>query len=117
MSQRRDPTLEILTGLTPATARVAVEFVSGVRRAGFPLVLTSGRRGLAEQRRLVAAHRSRTLRSKHLSGEAFDVDVLGVARDAVPQWFWDALGPYGERFGLTWGGRWRAIYDPGHFEL
>lgn len=70
-----------------------------------------------EQRVLVNRGLSRTLRSKHLEGRAFDVDVLGMNRDAVPRWWFAALGQYGESLGLKWGGRWQTIYDPGHFEI
>lgn len=92
--------------------------VWAAREAGYPLVITSGRRTQAEQNAHVAAGRSRTRRSKHLTGEAFDVDIFGIDRNAVPRWFWALLGPWAEReLGLTWGGRWSSPYDPGHFEL
>jgi len=35
----------------------------------------------------------------------------------VPNVGWDAVGPFGESLGLTWGGRWSGLWDPGHFEL
>lgn len=56
------------------------------------------------------------MQSKHLSGQAFDVDVVGWSRDALPRWWWLALGQYAERLGLRWGGRWTTFYDAGHFE-
>ncbi len=55
--------------------------------------------------------------SKHQYGLA--VDVVPVI-DGVPQWknykLWRKIGPIGERLGLRWGGRWRKLYDPAHFE-
>lgn len=113
----RDPTIENLTELLPDIRARAIELVNAARAAGVPLIITSGRRTLDEQRLLVNSGRSRTLRSKHLEGRAFDVDVLGLNRDAVPRWWFAALGSYGESLGLKWGGRWQTIYDPGHFEL
>lgn len=56
-------------------------------------------------------------RSKHQYGLA--VDVVPV-KDTVAIWnnkaLWRIIGTTGERLGLRWGGRWRHIYDPGHFE-
>ncbi len=61
--------------------------------------------------------RSRGGRSKHQYGLA--VDVVPI-RDSVPVWdnraLWKKIGFEGERLGLRWGGRWRSLYDPGHFE-
>ena len=65
----------------------------------------SARRTLAQQIRLVAQGRSKTLRSRHLTGRAVDI---------VPAyWGWDApkeflllLGHCAECEGLVWGGFW-----------
>jgi peptidoglycan L-alanyl-D-glutamate endopeptidase CwlK len=114
---RRDPTLEHLPQLTPETRNRAVQLLNAARQVGVPLVITSSRRSPEEQRRLVQAGLSKTLNSAHLRGEAFDVDVMGMRRDDIPRWWFEALGTYGEAIGLLWGGRWRTIYDPGHFEL
>lgn len=57
------------------------------------------------------------MRSRHLTGDAFDVDVLGMNRDDVPEWWWHQLGNFAEsQLGLRWGGRWKSIRDLGHFE-
>lgn len=112
-----DPTPGHLEALTPECAELAVHLVNAARWSGIPLIVTSSRRSVDEQRRLVLAGRSRTLNSAHLRGEAFDVDVAGLGRDFVPGWVWEALGPYGEALGLVWGGRWRSPFDPGHFEV
>ena len=87
-----------------------------VRTAGFPLQITSTLRTREEQASLVRLGRSDTLRSKHLVGQAFDVDVHGYDRDAVPLWFWEAVGQLGEYLGLRWGGRFAYPRDYGHFE-
>jgi len=55
--------------------------------------------------------------SLHVQGRAFDVDVFRVSRSSIPRWWFEQLGAFGEGLGLTWGGRWRSFYDPGHFEL
>lgn len=104
------------TLIEPARSK-ARWLVSAVRAAGFPIVITSAARSPQEQAHLVATGRSLTLNSRHVDRLAFDVDVEGFNRDDVPQWFWEALGPYAERYlGLRWGGRWRSLRDYGHFE-
>lgn len=112
-----DATARHIASLIPALRGPATALVNAARAAGYPVVITSSVRDLATQRSLVSAGLSRRLNSLHLSGRAFDVDVLGVSRNNVPAWFWDDLGPFAERLGLRWGGRWRSPYDPGHFEL
>jgi uncharacterized protein YcbK (DUF882 family) len=105
-----------LAQLEPRTRDLAIQLVNAARDVGVPLIITSSRRSVEEQRRLVEAGRSRTMNSAHLRGEAFDVDVMGLRRDDIPRWWFSALGAYGESLGLVWGGRW-SFYDPGHFEL
>jgi hypothetical protein len=116
-SSSDDPTPRHLAQLSPVVQPRALALVNAARQAGIRLVITSSRRTAAEQARLVAAGRSRRPDSLHLTGRAFDVDVLGIGRDRVPRDFWAWLGPIGERLGLRWGGRWQSPYDPGHFEL
>lgn len=115
-----DATLaQIATLAEPARTR-AYWLVWACRTAGYPVVIhpLGARRTLWEQRELVAAGRSKTNRSKHPLGLAFDIDWLGTSRDAVPQWFWQLVGPWAEReLKLRWGGRWSNPYDPGHFEV
>jgi peptidoglycan L-alanyl-D-glutamate endopeptidase CwlK len=112
-----DPTPAVLASLTPRIARIADEFISELRRQGLPLIATSGLRSLQQQRTLLQQRRTSTLQSRHLDGLAFDVDVYGVDRNRVPAWIWSQIGPFGESFGLTWGGRWHTFRDVGHFEL
>ncbi len=112
-----DPTLGHLSRLTPPVRLRAYWLVVLARYAGLPLVVTASTRSAAEQRQLVLAGRSRRLDSKHLRGEAFDVDLWRWDRDDVPKPVWDWLGPVGEALGLKWGGRWTDPFDPGHFEL
>jgi len=56
-------------------------------------------------------------RSKHQYGMA--IDFVPIV-NSKPQWnntrLWRRIGPIGEQLGLRWGGRWRRLYDPGHFE-
>jgi len=111
-----DATLRHIDVLSPDIRDAAFWLVYVVRSAGFPLQITSSVRTRQEQASFVAQGRSRLARSKHLVGQAFDVDVHGVARDEIPMWFWQQLGWLGEYLGLRWGGRWSDPWDPGHFE-
>ena len=56
-------------------------------------------------------------KSKHQYGLA--VDVVPMI-NSVAQWenakLWRKIGVIGEQLGFRWGGRWRSLYDPGHFE-
>lgn len=112
-----DPTPNHLRLLTADTASAAVALINACREAGWPIYISSSKRTLDEQARLVQAGLSANPRSKHLAGEAFDIDCLGLTRDEIPGYFWSAVGPFGESLGLRWGGRWKSPYDPGHFEL
>lgn len=112
-----DPTIAHLRRLAPNAQNAAVLMVTHVRNAGIPLTVTSSTRTNAEQAALVRSGRSRTLRSRHLTGDAFDIDVHGIARDQIPRWWFSQLGALAEPLGLRWGGSFRGFYDPGHFEV
>lgn len=115
-----DRTAELLEALDPYLAERARFLINGLRELGIPAGITAlgGRRTLSEQQRLIGLGRSNLLRSAHLQGRAFDLDILGMPRDEVPAEFWNILGPWcEENLGLRWGGRWTSPYDPGHFEI
>ncbi|MDE2232478.1 MAG: M15 family metallopeptidase [Candidatus Omnitrophica bacterium] len=112
-----DPTPAYVADLDPTIAPLAVAFINGLRSVGVPAWISSGRRNAATEASLVASGRSTTMHSKHLTGQAFDYDVLGFGRDQLPQWWMLLVGQYGESLGLTWGGRWTTLYDPGHFQV
>lgn len=113
-----DPTVANLHTLAPGVDYLAWRFINRARtELGFPAVITSGRRTLLQQQRLLAAGRTTTLGSLHLSGRAFDVDAYGWDRDAVPAWAYQELGEMGESMGLSWGGRWISFRDVGHFQI
>jgi len=113
-----DRTWELLLTLDRTVQQRALDFINAARDwYELPAVITSALRSADEQRVLVAQGRSTTMRSAHLQGRAFDVDMYGWSRDAVPEWVWSELGPLGERFGFRWGGRWTSFVDVGHFEI
>lgn len=112
-----DRTPELLATLAPYVQYQTARFISRLRdQHQLPAVITSALRTPAEQRRLLQQRRTTTLRSKHLEGLAFDVDMYGWGRDAVPEWVWAEIGPVGESLGMIWGGRWVGFRDVGHFQ-
>jgi len=111
-----DPSVRQIQQLDGNAREAAVRLVTHVRQAGVPLIVTSALRLPAEQAELVRTGRSKTLRSKHLSGLAFDVDVHGFDRSSIPRWWFYQLGALAEPLGLRWGGNFRGFWDPGHFE-
>lgn len=112
-----DPTPAHLRKLHPQLAATAIILINALRDIGVPAYISSSTRTPQQQSSLVAAGRSRTLNSKHLSGRAFDFDVLGWSRDALPKWWLAQVGAFGESLGLIWGGNFKNFYDGGHFEL
>ena len=113
-----DPTLGHIHALDPRIQQHAWLLVYAARVAGYPVTITSSVRSTSQQRQLVSEGRSRTLKSKHLDGLAFDIDWWRWSRDDVPTEFWYLIGPWAERnLGLKWGGRFATIRDFGHFEL
>ena len=116
MAHVPDASLRHIQGLSPDIQYAAWYLVNAVRSVGYPLEITSSLRTRQEQAQFFRSGASLTLRSKHLIGQAFDVDVHGYGRDEVPLWFWMALGQFGELIGFRWGGRFSSLKDYGHFE-
>ena len=87
------------------------------RRWGLPVVLSEVARPFARQKTLVRQGLSQTLKSKHLSGDAVDIDMQGFHPDDVPVEVWQWMGELGEALGLRWGGRWKSLRDLRHFEV
>jgi len=107
----------LVATLNEPTRSKAIELVNFVRSFGIPMFVSSAKRDPVLQRAFVQAGLSNTLNSRHLVGQAFDVDIRGFARDDIPLWWWWQLGPIAERYlGLRWGGRWSSPRDFGHFE-
>jgi len=115
--QFNDPTIRHLNTLQSKPSALGFQLINARREAGIPAYISSGRRTYNEQAKLVASGASQTMRSKHVDGKAFDIDILGYSRDDLPKWWWLAVGEYAERLGLRWGGRWATFYDAGHFEV
>jgi peptidoglycan L-alanyl-D-glutamate endopeptidase CwlK len=112
--------LKCLEGVHPDIAAV-------VRRAdeiGARFHITCGLRTEEEQRKLVKAGKSRTMKSRHLTGHAVDFVVAepggGVSYDhadmaACAAIFKQAATELG--IAIEWGGDWKSFVDTPHVEL
>jgi peptidoglycan LD-endopeptidase CwlK len=94
-----------------------------LRDDGLSFEVTEGLRDVARQQRLVAAGASRTLKSKHLTGDAVD---LAATLDGKVHWDWPlyhrlakAMKSAATELGVSivWGGDWTNFRDGPHFEV
>lgn len=110
-----------LQSLHPYFRDKVLELIRQCKMKGIQLAIVETYRTPAKQSEYKMKGRRYTKagpgQSKHQYGLA--VDVVPMI-DSVPQWksvaLWRKIGVIGEKLGMTWGGRWRRIYDPGHFE-
>ncbi|MBP9602831.1 MAG: M15 family metallopeptidase [Chromatiaceae bacterium] len=88
-----------------------------------PFQITDGVRTRAEQEKLLAEGKSKTMKSRHLTGHA--VDVVAIV-DGKVTWDWQCYEAIAEAFKkaaealeikIVWGGDWKGFRDGPHFEL
>lgn len=107
--------LERLKGVDTLLAAVALEVI---KRHPVECHVSEGLRTKERQRELVAAGKSRTLDSKHLTGHAVDLVVApGGKPDWSPKAYTGVARTFAQvalEFGLPvrWGGSWRWISGP-----
>lgn len=110
-----------LQSLHPYFRDKVLELIRQSKLKGIELAIVETYRTPTKQNEYKAKGRKYTRvgpgQSKHQYGLA--VDVVPVI-NGKPQWrniaLWRKIGPIGERLGMQWGGRWRRLFDPGHFE-
>jgi hypothetical protein len=115
------PMIADLNSLHPYFRDRISELVDVCKRQGIELAVVESYRTHAKQSEYFGMGRKYTRskggNSKHQYGLA--VDVVPII-DGKAVWeneaLWKKIGVNGERLGLRWGGRWRAPYDPAHFE-
>ncbi len=112
----------VLKNLQPELATRAIFLYQECKKAGIDIKFTSGFRSGEEQDKLYAQGRSskgsRVTNaaagdSFHNYGLAFDVTPVKGQSEAT----WAKIGAIGKQLGLTWGGDFKSIYDPCHFQL
>lgn len=97
---------------------------SSIADSPYDFSITCGLRTVEEQRVLVATGKSRTMKSKHLTGDAFDIAVF----DENGKLTWDLkyykkvaahIKKVAAKLGVKveWGGDWQSFIDGPHFQL
>ncbi len=112
-----------LKGLHPDVAKKVRQLVNRAeRKLGIRLRITSGYRSWVEQNRLFdqgGLTNARGGQSWHNYGLA--ADVVPMTPSGQPVWndvkLWNQIGKLGKQLGFKWGGEFKSIYDPGHFEM
>jgi peptidoglycan L-alanyl-D-glutamate endopeptidase CwlK len=112
--------MDKLNGVHPDLVRV-------VKRAIFlsdvDFIVTEGVRSPAKQAILVKAGASKTMNSRHLTGDA--VDLAAMVNGEV-RWDWPLYHKIAaamksaaaeEKVAIEWGGDWRTFKDGPHFQL
>lgn len=91
--------------------------------ATMPFTVSEGLRSLERQRMLVQLGKSKTMYSKHLSGDAVDLYPLTDDRTQIA---WAKFGELADTMKaaaaelgtkIQWGGDWKKFIDKPHFEL
>jgi peptidoglycan L-alanyl-D-glutamate endopeptidase CwlK len=113
--------LQSLNGIHPDLRRVIDR---ALQDSPLDFVVIEGLRTKTRQAELVAAGKSKTMNSRHLTGHA--VDLMPIGHDGVGSFSWplyDLLGPAvkaaaeAEGVALDWGGDWETFRDGPHFQL
>lgn len=117
-----------LAGVHPDLLRVVARCEKLLPK-GFTITCTCGRRSLEEQKKMVAAGASTTMRSRHLPGKtnglSHAVD-LAVKIDEKVKWDWPLYSKLAtfmkkaaaaEKVSIEWGGDWKTFKDGPHFQL
>lgn len=115
------PMIADLQALHPYFRDKVIELFRVCKSMGIELAVVESYRTKAKQAQYFAMGNQYTStpggKSRHQYGMA--VDVVPIV-DSIAVWnnhrLWKKIGVAGERLGLRWGGRWRVLYDPGHFE-
>ena len=109
--------LENLKGVHPDLQRI-VERAIGISESDFTVL--EGLRSLERQKTLLAAGKSKTLHSRHITGHAVDITPFPVS------WDWKDYPPIAKAMkqaakdlgiDLEWGGDWKSFPDAPHWQL
>jgi peptidoglycan L-alanyl-D-glutamate endopeptidase CwlK len=85
--------------------------------------ITNGLRTLEEQKVLFATGKSKTMKSKHLTGDAFDIAVFVDGKLTWELKYYKAVATHIKKVAaklgvkITWGGDWKTFIDGPHFQL
>lgn len=112
-----------LAGVHPDLIKVVRRAAQLMPEGPLEFIVTEGLRSVERQKQLYAAHATRTMKSRHLTGHA--VDLAAMLQGEV-RWDWPLydkiadvmLAAAGElQVAIVWGGSWTSFKDGPHFEL
>lgn len=109
-----------LKGVKPALVKVMRE---AIVNSPYDFIVTCGLRTLEQQKVLVATGKSRTLKSKHLTGNAVDIAVLVDGEVSWDLKYYREVADHVKKIAkslgvrVTWGGDWSGFIDGPHFQL
>ena len=92
-------------------------------RCSYPFNVSEGLRTEEQQREYVRQGKSRTMKSKHLTGKAVDLYPLSMDRKVVDWSRFEELADLMQQVAseqgteIVWGGNWKTLVDKCHFEL
>ena len=92
-------------------------------RCSYPFNVSEGLRTEEQQREYVRLGKSRTMKSKHLTGKAVDLYPLSMDRKVVDWSRFEELADLmfqvasDQGVEIVWGGNWKTFVDKCHFEL
>lgn len=115
---------QALTGIHPDLVRVVIRAHALCEADGLDFIVTDGVRTKQKQAELVRAGRSKTNKSRHLTGHAVDLCASHGPKDV--SWDADDLKAIAQRMKkaaaelgvpLEWGGDWKSFVDMPHYQL
>ena len=98
-------------------------FNAAIADSPYDFSITCGLRTVEEQRVLFNTGKSKTMKSKHLTGDAVDIAVFVDGKITWELKYYRAVALHIEKvakqigIGILWGGRWASFVDGPHFEL
>lgn len=98
-------------------------FNAAIADSPYDFSITCGLRTVEEQRVLVATGKSRTMKSKHLTGDAVDIAVFVDGKITWDLKYYKAVAAHIKKVAIKmgikieWGGDWKSFIDGPHFQL
>lgn len=109
-----------LKGVKPELVKLMKE---SIVNSPYDFMITCGLRTKEEQKVLVATGKSRTMKSKHLTGDAVDIAVLVNGEVSWELKYYKEVATHVKKMAktlgirVTWGGDWSGFIDGPHFQL
>jgi peptidoglycan LD-endopeptidase CwlK len=115
---------QTLNGIHPDLVRVVIRAHALCEADGIDFIVTDGLRSTERQKELVRAGKSKTMKSRHLTGHAVDLCAFHGAGNV--SWDSDELRALAQRMKkaatelgvpIEWGGDWKSFVDQPHYQL